>query len=212
MAPRLICSASKRAAAWAVPIRRRFPSRQKNASATRWARWERTGNHYLEIQRVTDVYAPETAAAFGIKVSDIVVSIHCGSRGLGHQIGTEFLRQMVLTASGHGLELPDRELACAPINSPLGQDCLGAMRAGINCALANRQVLTHLTRQIFAKILPQAHLPLLYDVSHNTCKVEKHKVDGQFKTSMCTARALPAPSAPAIPICLPSCVMRASRC
>jgi tRNA-splicing ligase RtcB len=140
-----------------------------------------SGNHYLEIQRVTDVYAPETAAAFGIKVGDIVVSIHCGSRGLGHQIGTEFLRQMVLAAPGHGLELPDRELACAPINSPLGQDYLGAMRAGINCALANRQILTHLTRQVFAKILPQAQLPLLYDVSHNTCKVEKHKVDGQYK-------------------------------
>jgi tRNA-splicing ligase RtcB (3'-phosphate/5'-hydroxy nucleic acid ligase) len=141
-----------------------------------------SGNHYLEIQRVTDVYAQETAAAFGIRVGDIVLSIHCGSRGLGHQIGTEFLKQMVIEAPRHGLELPDRELACAPINSPLGQDYLGAMRAGINCALANRQILTHLTRQVFARILPQAKLTLLYDVSHNTCKVEKHKVDGQNKT------------------------------
>ncbi len=137
-----------------------------------------SGNHYLEIQQVTDVYAKDTAAAFGLKTGDILVSIHCGSRGLGHQIGTEFLRQMVIEAPRHGLELPDRELACAPIASRLGQDYLGAMRAGINCALANRQILTHLTRKVFAKILPQAHLPLLYDVSHNTCKVEEHKVDG----------------------------------
>jgi len=140
-----------------------------------------SGNHYLEVQRVTDVYAAQTAAAFGIKEGDIVVSIHCGSRGLGHQIGTEFLRQMVVAAPSHGLELPDRELACAPVNSQLGQDYLGAMRAGINCALANRQILTHLTRQVFAKILPKAYLSLLYDVSHNTCKLEKHKVDGQLR-------------------------------
>src|SRR3990167_4720941 len=140
-----------------------------------------SGNHYLEIQQVTDVYAPEIAAAFGVKAGDIVVSIHCGSRGLGHQIGTEFLKRMVIAAPGHGIALPDRELACAPINSPAGQDYLGAMRAAINCALANRQILTHLTRQIFSQVLPQARLPLLYDVSHNTCKVEEHKVDGRLK-------------------------------
>ena len=141
-----------------------------------------SGNHYLEIQLVTDVYAADVAAAFGIKVGDVVLSIHCGSRGLGHQIGTEFLRQMVIDAPGYGLKLPDRELACAPINSRLGQDYLGAMRAGINCALANRQILTHLARKVFAGITPKASLTLLYDVSHNTCKAEKHKVDGQTKT------------------------------
>lgn len=140
-----------------------------------------SGNHYLEIQQVTDVYAPDIAAAFGVKPGDIVVSIHCGSRGLGHQIGTEFLRQMVMAAAGFGIELPDRELACAPINSPLGQAYLGAMRTGINCALANRQILTHLTRQVFSRILPKAELPLLYDVSHNTCKVEEHMLDGHLK-------------------------------
>lgn len=140
-----------------------------------------SGNHYLEIQQVSDVYAPDIAAAFGVKPGDIVVSIHCGSRGLGHQIGTEFLRQMVMSAAGFGIALPDRELACAPIDSPLGQDYLGAMRAGINCALANRQILTHLTRQVFSRILPQAKLPLLYDVSHNTCKVEEHALDGHLK-------------------------------
>ena len=140
-----------------------------------------SGNHYLEIQKVTDVYAPGIAAAFGVKQGDIVISIHCGSRGLGHQIGTEFLKRMVMAAPGYGIDLPDRELACAPINSPLGQDYLGAMRAAINCALANRQILTHLTRQVFVQVLPQARLQLLYDVSHNTCKVEEHMVDGRKK-------------------------------
>ncbi|MBI3480425.1 MAG: RtcB family protein [Nitrosomonadales bacterium] len=140
-----------------------------------------SGNHYLEIQQVTDVYAPEIAAAFGVQQGDIVVSIHCGSRGLGHQIGTEFLKQMVIAAPGYGIGLPDRELACAPIESKLGKEYLGAMRAAINCALANRQILTHLTREVFAQVLPQARLPLLYDVSHNTCKVEEHQVDGRMK-------------------------------
>jgi tRNA-splicing ligase RtcB len=140
-----------------------------------------SGNHYLEVQQVTDVYAADIAAAFGVKPGDVVVSIHCGSRGLGHQIGTEFLRKMVISAPGYGIDLPDRELACAPINSPLGQDYLGAMRSAINCALANRQILTHLTRKVFAQLFPQSRLPLLYDVSHNTCKVETHTVDGRPK-------------------------------
>jgi tRNA-splicing ligase RtcB len=140
-----------------------------------------SGNHYLEVQQVTDVYAADIAVAYGLKPGDVVVSIHCGSRGLGHQIGTEFLRKMVIAAPGYGIDLPDRELACAPIHSRLGQDYLGAMRAGINCALANRQILTHLTRQVFARIVPQARLPLLYDVSHNTCKEETHTVDGRPK-------------------------------
>ncbi len=140
-----------------------------------------SGNHYLEIQQVTDVYAPEIAAVFGVKPGDIMASIHCGSRGLGHQIGTEFLRRMVLAAPGYGIELPDRELACAPIDSPLGQDYLGAMRAAVNCALANRQILTHLTREVFSQVLPQARLQLLYDVSHNTCKIEEHEVAGRMK-------------------------------
>jgi len=84
-----------------------------------------------------------------------------------------------VAAPEHGISLPDRELACAPIDSPLGQEYLGAMRAAINCALANRQIITHLARQAFAEVLPQARLRLLYDVSHNTCKLEEHVVDGK---------------------------------
>lgn len=138
-----------------------------------------SGNHYLEVQQVTRIYHPQAARAFGLEEGGVVVSIHCGSRGLGHQIGTEYLREMVLSATDHGIHLPDRELACAPIHSRLGQDYLGAMRAGINCALANRQIITHLTRQVFAEVLPRAELRLLYDVSHNTCKEEFHEVDGK---------------------------------
>lgn len=138
-----------------------------------------SGNHYLEVQHVTRIYDEAIAAVYGLRQGDIVVSIHCGSRGLGHQIGTDFMKRMALAASKHGIDLPDRELACAPINSEVGQDYLGAMRAAINCALANRQIITHLVREAFAGIFPRARLPLLYDVSHNTCKVEEHVIDGK---------------------------------
>ena len=137
-----------------------------------------SGNHYLEVQEVTQVFDAVIARAFGLTLGDVVVMIHCGSRGLGHQIGTDYLSRMVEEAPRHGLSLPDRELACAPIRSDLGQEYLGAMRAAINCALANRQILTQLVRDVFARHLPAAKLPLLYDVSHNTCKLETHVVAG----------------------------------
>lgn len=141
-----------------------------------------SGNHYLEVQRVAEIYDEATAAVFGLVRDQVVVSIHCGSRGLGHQIGTEYLKEMALAAKSYGIVLPDRELACAPITSPVGQRYLGAMRAAINCALANRQILTHLTRKVFAEFFTGLSLPLLYDVSHNTCKVETHEVDGRKRT------------------------------
>ena len=137
-----------------------------------------SGNHYLEVQVVTDIYNMTLANSFGLAPDDVVVSIHCGSRGLGHQIGTEFLMEMAAAASHYGIHLPDRELACAPIKSETGQAYLGAMRAGINCALANRQILTQLTRDTFNEFFPGINMPLLYDVSHNTCKEETHKVNG----------------------------------
>jgi tRNA-splicing ligase RtcB len=141
-----------------------------------------SGNHYLEVQHVARVFDRETADAFGLRAGDVVVSIHCGSRGLGHQIGTEFLREMAIAAPAAGIVLPDRELACAPIRSALGARYLGAMRAAINCALANRQILTALTRDAFREVLPSATLALLYDVSHNTCKEEVHVVDGKRRS------------------------------
>ena len=134
-----------------------------------------SGNHYLEVQRVDRIFDSAAAAAFGLQQDDIVVSIHCGSRGLGHQVGTDYLKAMVV--EGYR-PIPDRELACAPIYSELGQHYLGAMRAATNCALANRQIITHLVRGAFAEVIPAADLTLLYDVSHNTCKIERHSVDG----------------------------------
>jgi len=148
--------------------------RQKNEMGTLGS-----GNHYLELQRVVATYDDAIAGAFGLTQGDIVISIHCGSRGLGHQIGTEFLKRMVVSAGGYNITLPDRELACAPIYSETGEAYLGAMRAGINCALANRQIITHLTRQVFNKLFPGAKLNLLYDVSHNTCKLETHRIEGK---------------------------------
>ena len=137
-----------------------------------------SGNHYLEVQKVDAIFDPLAAAAFGLREGEIVVSIHCGSRGLGHQVGTDFLARMAAAAPQHGIVLPDRKLACAPLESALGREYLGAMRAAINCALANRQILTHLTRQVFERFFPLARLDLVYDVSHNTCKEETHPVDG----------------------------------
>jgi tRNA-splicing ligase RtcB len=138
-----------------------------------------SGNHYLEVQAIVEIFDSAIAEAFELRKDDVVVTIHCGSRGLGHQIGTEFLKEMVVTAKDAGIELPDRELACAPINSEVGQRYLGAMRAAINCALANREILGHYARRIFTHFFPGCDLRLLFDVSHNTCKVEPHVVDGK---------------------------------
>ncbi|NNK32284.1 MAG: RtcB family protein [Xanthomonadales bacterium] len=133
-----------------------------------------SGNHYLEIQEVDAVHDREAAAAFGLVEGECVVTIHCGSRGLGHQIGTEFLRDMAVSAGEHGIALPDRELACAPIRSETGQAYIGAMRSAINCALANRQIIGHLMREVLRRFWPGLELPLIYDVSHNTCMPEQH--------------------------------------
>jgi len=138
-----------------------------------------SGNHYLEVQEVKEVHDEAAAEAFGLRAGDVVVSVHCGSRGLGHQVGTEALREMLEAGRRHGIDLPDRELACAPVRSREGEHYLGAMRSAINVALANRQVLTHLAREAFGQVFPRSDLTLLYDVSHNTCKVETHVVDGR---------------------------------
>ena len=137
-----------------------------------------SGNHYLEVQRVVEIYDPPAADRYGLRKGLVVVSIHCGSRGLGHQVATDFSRTMLAAAARHGIALPDRELACAPIRSPAGESYLGAMRAAINCALANRQILSQLVRQVFERLLGPGEMPLLYDVSHNTCKEEEHTFDG----------------------------------
>lgn len=161
-----------------------------------------SGNHYLEAQEIVEIYDTRAAERFRLRKGEVVVSIHCGSRGLGHQIGTEFLKDMVIAAPGFGIELPDRELACAPLRSALGRAYLGAMRAATNCALANRQIITHLAREVFAEIFPGTHLDLIYDVSHNTCKLETHTIDGaarQLYVHRKGATRSLAPGHPALP-------------
>jgi tRNA-splicing ligase RtcB len=138
-----------------------------------------SGNYYLELQVVERIFDAPAASAFGLHQDQVLISIHCRSRGLGHQIGTDYLVSMAKAAQRLGIVLPDRELASAPICSREGQQYLGAMRAGINCALANRQILTHLTRRVIAQFFPEATLETLYDVAHNTCKAEHHLVNGQ---------------------------------
>jgi tRNA-splicing ligase RtcB len=138
-----------------------------------------SGNHYLEVQVVDRIDDAAAAQAYGLHEGQIIVSIHCGSRGLGHQIGTEYLVSLAKAAGRLGITLPDRELACAPINSPEGQEYIGAMNAAMNCALANRQILTQLTRTAFARIVEGASLETLFDVSHNTCKAERHRLNGR---------------------------------
>jgi tRNA-splicing ligase RtcB len=128
------------------------------------------------VERIDDAAAAE---AFGLHVGQVVVSIHCGSRGLGHQVGTDYLVSLAKAAGRLGIALPDRELACAPIRSPEGAEYIGAMNAAMNCALANRQILAHLTRRVLNHYFPGAAVDTLFDVSHNTCKPETHVVKGR---------------------------------
>lgn len=155
-----------------------------------------SGNHYLEVEVVDKIYDQRAAAAFGVEEGQIIIAIHCGSRGLGHQIGTDYLLLLAKEAVRLGIHLPERELACAPILSDEGQRYIGALHAGVNCALANRQIITHLTREVFMQIIPDANIETLYDVSHNTCKKEKFSIDDKMRELYVhrkgATRALPA--------------------
>ncbi len=148
-----------------------------------------SGNHYLEIQEVREgnIYDKEAAAAFGVnKVGQIVIMVHCGSRGFGHQIGTDYLRTFLDAMPKYGIEIKDKELACAPFNSPEGQDYYKAMACAANMAFANRQVITHQIRETFAKVFgktaEEMEMKLVYDVAHNIAKLEKYTIDGEERT------------------------------
>jgi len=140
-----------------------------------------SGNHYLEVQAVAEIFNKPIAKIYGLEPGGVVVSIHCGSRGLGHQVATEFSRRMVIEAPQYGIRVKDRELASVPAHSPPGNAYYGAMRAAANCALANRQLLAHFVREVFKTVLDDGQLPLLYDVSHNLCSLEEHEVEGKRK-------------------------------
>lgn len=161
-----------------------------------------SGNHYLELQAVEAIYAPEAATTFGISKGDVLLTIHCGSRGLGHQIGQDYMKAMLVEAPRHGLVMKDRELACAPAHSELGQSYLFAMRAGINAALANRQVISHFAAETLKRMYPHAQLSLIYDISHNTCKEETHRIgkkDFRLLVHRKGATRALAPGHPALP-------------
>ena len=142
-----------------------------------------SGNHFIEVDRVTDVYDEEAAAAFGLFVGQVVVQIHCGSRGFGHQVCTDYVNSLQKTVRAYGFRLPDRQLVCAPIESAEGHAYLGAMRAAANYAWANRQILTEGIRRSFAGVLrgkvSDIEVEVVYDVAHNIAKVEEHRVAGQ---------------------------------
>jgi tRNA-splicing ligase RtcB len=145
-----------------------------------------SGNHFLEIQYVDEIYNEIAANSLGLFAGQITVMIHTGSRGFGHQVCTDFLEVMERAAGKYKIELYDKELACAPFNSPEAQDYLAAMRAAANYAWANRQCIMHWTREAFTEILGASPrslgMSLVYDVAHNIAKVEEHMVNGKKKT------------------------------
>ncbi len=144
-----------------------------------------SGNHFLEIQHVDEIYDENAANALSLFRGQITVMIHTGSRGFGHQVCTDFLEVMERAVSKYNIELPDRELACAPYNSPEAQDYLAAMKAAANYAWANRQCIMHWTREAFInffKTTPKTlGMSLIYDVAHNIAKIEEHVVNGKKK-------------------------------
>ncbi|WP_436934675.1 RtcB family protein [Halovenus marina] len=159
-----------------------------------------SGNHFLEVQRVTDIYREDVADSFGLEADQVVVLIHCGSRGLGHQVCTDYLREIEQTHQGLLDQLPDKELAAAPAGSQLAEEYYGAMCAAINFAWVNRQVIMHRTRQVFERVFDQSwedmEMELLYDVAHNIAKREVHDVEGEemelFVHRKGATRAFPA--------------------
>jgi tRNA-splicing ligase RtcB len=150
-----------------------------------------SGNHFLEVGYVAEVYDAEGARAFGLERDAVTVSIHCGSRGFGHQVCDDSLAAMDRAARKYGIALPDRQLACAPVRSPEGQMYLKAMRCAVNYAFANRQAIAHLVREAMAGAMgvPVAGLRLrtVYEIAHNIAKVETHVVGG-IERQLCVHR------------------------
>jgi tRNA-splicing ligase RtcB len=142
-----------------------------------------SGNHFLELQVVDQVFDAETAARFGLHEGQLTVMIHTGSRGVGHQVCTDYLKITGAALKRYGISVPDRQLACAPVDSEEATDYLGAMRAAANFAFANRQVLAHAAREVLERVLGRSPRELamrvVYDVAHNIAKEEEHEVDGR---------------------------------
>ena len=150
-----------------------------------------SGNHFLEIDKVDEIYEPETAQVLGLEPNGIVMIIHTGSRGFGHQICDDYLKTAIQATNKYGIEIPDKQLACAPLTSDEGKRYLGAMRCGANFAFNNRQVIMHLAEQAFLESLHisprDLGMHLIYDICHNIAKFEAHQIDGQTQ-SVCVHR------------------------
>jgi len=161
-------------------ISKRAYERGKNQSGTLGS-----GNHFLEIQVIDEVYDEKKADAFGLFKGQVTMMIHSGSRGLGYQICDDYVKSMVSCLGKYSINVPDRQLACAPVNSPEGKAYLASMKCAANYAWVNRQCLMHLARNVFEKVFNKSWrslgLKLVYDVAHNIAKMEKHKVDGKEK-------------------------------
>jgi tRNA-splicing ligase RtcB len=141
------------------------------------------GNHFIEIDLVEQIFDPQAASVMGLEEGTLAVQIHCGSRGFGHQICTDYVEEFQAAVKRYNIHLVDRELVCAPLNSPEGQDYLGAMRCAANYAFANRQILAHSARKAFEQVLAGKvkdwHLHQVYDICHNMGKIETHIIDGE---------------------------------
>lgn len=166
------------------------------------------GNHFLEVQAVDKIYEPEIARKFGImEKGQVTVMIHCGSRGLGHQVATDYLKIHKSAANKYGIELPDAQLVCAPATSTEGQNYFMAMKAAANYAFCNRQIIAHWTResfsQVFGKSWEEMEMQTIYDVCHNICKLEEHQINGKprkvYVHRKGATRALP-PGHPDVPL------------
>jgi tRNA-splicing ligase RtcB len=149
------------------------------------------GNHFIEVDMVEEVFDEVAAQRTGLFPGQVTVQIHCGSRGFGHQICTDYVNHFQEAVRRYGLKLPDRELVCAPLSSPEGQDYLAAMKAAANYAFANRQVLTHQIRLSFEQVLAgkvkNHHVFQIYDIAHNMAKIERHASDGR-QVEVCVHR------------------------
>jgi len=140
-----------------------------------------SGNHYLEVQYIDEIYDDRAAKELGIEKGQVMIWIHCGSRALGHQIGTDYLKVLAEASRKYNIPIMERELVCAPIKSEEGKQYFGAMCCALNYAHANRQVIAHLVRQGFEKIFPNGKVETFYEVSHNSCKLERHEINGKMK-------------------------------
>jgi tRNA-splicing ligase RtcB (3'-phosphate/5'-hydroxy nucleic acid ligase) len=142
-----------------------------------------SGNHYVEVQYVDEIYDQEAAESYGLETGQITVMLHTGSRALGHQIGTDYLKTLEQASKKYKIPIRERELVCAPINSPEGKAYYSAVMAGANCAFANRQVLTHLIREAFEDAIgtPPEDIETMYEIAHNTVKFEEHEINGKIK-------------------------------